>query len=149
MPKGFYIRTKIHRKLISGGLKGRKLTKEHKEAIGASLLGKKHTEEHVINVVIGRLKYPGLNRHDRYLRSNYGITEIQYNELLKSQNEVCAICHKPETGKRNKRLCVDHNHSTGKIRGLLCNKCNVILGQYNDDKEVFLRIYSYLKDSEI
>lgn len=57
----------------------------------------------------------------------HSMTEEQYNNLLKSQNNVCAICGKPERRKRDGRvvfLSVDHNHKTGKNRGLLCTSCN-------------------------
>jgi hypothetical protein len=61
----------------------------------------------------------------------YGITLEQYDEMFTKQNGVCAICGKPETGKNQHgvvRLSVDHNHSTGEVRGLLCTRCNKHLG---------------------
>lgn len=73
--------------------------------------------------------------------NTYGINEIQYSEMLTSQNNVCAICKKKET-KRD--LHVDHDHVTGKVRGLLCGKCNAALGMVNDDKEILMRMYKYL-----
>lgn len=60
------------------------------------------------------------NKRNSYLLKKYGITEGQYLDLLKKQKGVCAICKKPP--KIN--LCVDHNHSTLEIRGLLCSFCN-------------------------
>lgn len=63
------------------------------------------------------------------------------------QNGVCAICSEPETRKMKgtpAALCVDHNHETGEIRGLLCNRCNRTIGLLEDDPEFFKRAYDYL-----
>lgn|SRR5574343_135257 len=68
----------------------------------------------------------------KHLIRNYGITYIQYESMLKNQNNVCKICKNPESLKLRKRinkLAVDHCHKTGKIRGLLCFKCNVSLAR--------------------
>ena len=60
---------------------------------------------------------------DTYLQTNYGITLEDYNFLLENQNEKCKICNNEcPTGKS---LAVDHNHETGKVRGLLCKNCNI------------------------
>lgn len=72
------------------------------------------------------------------LVARFGINKFQYLELLEKQNGVCAICGRHETihdkhSTAIKLLCVDHDHKTHKIRGLLCNKCNVSLGNFNDD----------------
>jgi len=62
----------------------------------------------------------------------YGITHQDYEEMLKAQGGLCAICRKADTkSKRRSKwmpLCVDHDHGTGKVRGLLCHPCNVGLG---------------------
>lgn len=59
------------------------------------------------------------------LKKKYNMTVDQYNSMLKSQNGKCAIC-----GNTSERaLAVDHNHETGKVRGLLCLQCNVHLGR--------------------
>jgi len=70
------------------------------------------------------------------LHRKYNLTVKQYELMLKSQNEVCAICSKIQTRKRKdkiRRLCVDHCHKTGKIRGLLCHKCNIRLRELEDE----------------
>lgn len=72
----------------------------------------------------------------------YGITLEQYNEKLLNQNNVCAICQSPP-GK--KRLAVDHNHTTGAVRDLLCIKCNTGLGLVNDNIELLKKLIEYLK----
>lgn len=68
------------------------------------------------------------------LKYKYGITKEDYNKLFKEQNGKCAICGKHQIDL-NVRLCVDHNHLTGAIRGLLCMKCNYSLGHYESIKE--------------
>lgn len=60
------------------------------------------------------------------LKSRYGISKEEYEELVAAQNGVCAICANP--CKTGQRLVVDHNHTTGKNRGLLCKSCNLHLG---------------------
>jgi Autographiviridae endonuclease VII len=74
----------------------------------------------------------------------YGITSDNYDELLESQNGVCAICGGHPKGKK-RRLCIDHDHNTGKIRGLLCNECNVALGAAKDSESVLVRMINYLR----
>ncbi len=85
------------------------------------------------------------------LKSLYGITLKEYNKMFDDQGGRCAICESPETGTNQygtKRLAVDHNHNDGKVRQLLCEKCNRALGLLNDDLEVILKAYEYLKKHE-
>lgn len=79
---------------------------------------------------------------DRYLRT-YGISEEEYNILFNSQNGKCKICHCVS----NRKLSVDHSHSTGKIRGLLCHNCNVGLGHFKDDPILLQTALEYLNAS--
>ncbi len=65
------------------------------------------------------------------LVKNYGITSEDYNRLLKEQNNRCSICRK-SLEEQSKKLAVDHNHQTNKIRGLLCINCNLGLGNFQD-----------------
>ena len=64
----------------------------------------------------------------RHLRTRYGQTLLEYNLMVQAQKGVCAICKSFAPTKIHPRLCVDHDHSTGKVRGLLCNNCNAGLG---------------------
>lgn len=77
------------------------------------------------------------------LKRLYGITLEQYAEMFSEQGEVCAIC-KAECGTK-KSLSVDHDHATGKVRGLLCNGCNTSLGQFKDSQILLQRAIEYLK----
>src|ERR1019366_1751148 len=82
------------------------------------------------------------------LMKNYGITLVQYKEMLQEQNSCCAICNKPETRTRNGKLTmlsVDHNHTTGEVRGLLCNKCNTLIGYANEDAKILEASLKYLE----
>ena len=69
-----------------------------------------------------------------------GITPEQYNTLLQKQNGVCAICK--QTCSR--ALAADHCHTTGKVRGLLCNNCNRGLGHFKDSRELLETASAYL-----
>lgn len=77
------------------------------------------------------------------LKINYGITIEQYEQLLFEQKECCAICNKKQVND-TRRLDIDHNHITGKVRGLLCSKCNTALGLLNEDLELFNKAANYL-----
>jgi hypothetical protein len=77
------------------------------------------------------------------LKRNYGITLQEHQEMYENQGGRCAICKKEGDGKW-KKLCVDHNHETGKVRQLLCRRCNMILGQAYDDTSLFSEMILYL-----
>jgi hypothetical protein len=77
------------------------------------------------------------------LKLKYGITPEDYNFMLEGQNNVCAICDKPEV--QNKRMAVDHCHETGKVRGLLCSMCNTAIGKLNDDPNLLDKAAKYLR----
>lgn len=84
------------------------------------------------------------------LKYNYGLTLLQYETILKSQEGVCVICGLPETKKyRGKIIClaVDHDHKTGKIRGLLCSRCNTAIGLAKDDPQILRNMAKYLERS--
>lgn len=77
-------------------------------------------------------------------KARYGVTPSQYDKLLQFQNYKCAICERTET---KRPMVVDHCHKTGKIRGLLCDGCNIILGRFNDDEEIFKKAIAYLRET--
>ena len=74
----------------------------------------------------------------------HGLSIADYDELLEKQDGVCAICGKPETYKENQNLAVDHDHETGRVRGLLCRKCNLGIGQLQDDPSLLWKALEYL-----
>lgn len=82
------------------------------------------------------------------LMKKYGITLEHYEQLYSTQNGCCALCDKPETIKLNanfktNKLAVDHCHKTNKIRGLLCFRCNIALGQI-DKENLASKLPAYL-----
>ena len=86
------------------------------------------------------------------LKSKYGITFDQYNEMLAKQNGVCAICKQPEVStlkQKIKLLSVDHSHSTGNVRALLCTNCNMILGKAHEDTNLLLKCVDNLNKHAI
>jgi len=76
-----------------------------------------------------------------------GITSKQYDQMFKDQNGVCVICGKPETITHKgtlKRLCIDHDHITGKVRRLLCHNCNCAIGLLDDNPERIIAAANYI-----
>ena len=73
----------------------------------------------------------------------YGITQEDYDVMLRAQGGVCKICGQKESVDRFP-LAVDHDHKTGKVRGLLCGSCNTGLGKFNDDPDLLLKAMKYL-----
>lgn len=73
------------------------------------------------------------------LATKYNMTPEQFDALLLSQGNVCAIC-----SSRRKSMCVDHSHSTGEVRGILCRSCNAMLGQVGDDVAILARAIQYV-----
>jgi hypothetical protein len=90
------------------------------------------------------------NRRKWKLKRKYGIELEWYEALFNAQGGVCAICGKAETeiGSYGPilNLSVDHDHSTGKVRGLLCTQCNRGLGVFRDDPAVLVKAAKYLLD---
>ena len=84
---------------------------------------------------------------DYDLKRQYGIDLKEYERLFSLQNGKCAICEKhiSEINKKHKKhLCVDHNHQTGKVRGLVCDKCNRGLGLFCDSEIILHKAIKYL-----
>ena len=79
----------------------------------------------------------------QHIRRKYKISVEEYNNLFESCQGRCSICNVRQT-ECKKKLAVDHNHTDGKIRGLLCSQCNVGLGMFNDDPNLLLKAIEYL-----
>lgn len=83
---------------------------------------------------------------DNALRSKYGIGVTERAELEAAQGGLCAICQsKPGMGKK---LFVDHNHSSGKVRGLLCAHCNTVIGYARESTAILYATAAYLRGHE-
>ena len=92
-------------------------------------------------------KHAEYNRTSRLTRK-YGITVEEYDKMFYLQQGCCAICGNPETNLLHgqpRRLAVDHNHSTGEVRALLCTKCNALLGYADEDSEILSKAIEYLE----
>lgn len=77
----------------------------------------------------------------RQLYRHYKISHADYNAMLAAQSGVCAVCGSAPNGKR---LFVDHDHATGRVRGLLCHCCNMALGYAKEDINILLALARYL-----
>jgi hypothetical protein len=85
-----------------------------------------------------------------FLRRDFGITAKQYDAMLQAQDGLCAVCGKPESVKQKgkvQRLSVDHCHKTSKVRGLVCNACNHMLGKAYDNPDVLEAGARYLREN--
>lgn len=83
-------------------------------------------------------------RKNSKLKYDFGITLEQYNQMIANQRGVCAICKKPFSDKTPH---VDHCHKTGKIRGIVHPRCNLLLGMAGDDVELLQQCIIYLKET--
>ena len=82
----------------------------------------------------------------RRLRKEFNLDFYEYDVMFTKQKGVCAICFGVEPDKRfTPRLCVDHNHTTNRVRGLLCSYCNRGLGQFKDSTTLLLLALKYLR----
>lgn len=81
---------------------------------------------------------------DEWRNWKYGLTPEDHARMLEAQGYVCALCGKPPKGRQ---LAVDHDHSTGVVRGLLCSPCNTGLGKLGDSIEGLERALAYLRRS--
>ena len=87
------------------------------------------------------IKYYARGREQTLVRK-YGVTQAKYEEMLEKQNGGCGIC---DAKPMKRALCVDHDHKTGVVRGLLCRSCNQALGKFGDSVESLRRVMHYLE----
>jgi|TARA_R110000822_G_scaffold108650_1_gene238211 hypothetical protein len=90
--------------------------------------------------------WSGLEREDNIMRKQYGISTEQFAELLEFQGGGCAICAKPIENIR-RRMNIDHDHETNKVRGILCTGCNTGIGHLGDNTEGLKRALYYLENT--
>ena len=80
------------------------------------------------------------------LKNTYGLTPEQYDVMLEAQGSCCAICDAKKPGGRTKLFFIDHCHTTGKVRGLLCMRCNTGLGLFLDNPRFLSKAIDYLRE---
>jgi hypothetical protein len=102
----------------------------------------KHREKRLAENKAYRDANPDKRKNSR-LRYSFGISLEEYNDMLKAQGGVCAICSK--LCKSGRYLAVDHDHVTGKVRALLCSNCNILVGHLQDSQDLVYRLLDYLK----
>lgn len=81
---------------------------------------------------------------DNQLRIKYGISLEEYNKKKEENNNCCEICGKHESDF-SRRMCVDHNHHTNEVRGIICHHCNTALGHVFEDETILLTMINYLR----
>lgn len=101
-----------------------------------------NVEKYKIKAAAYRKKNPDKLKNNE-LKRKYGITLEHFNEMYTNQNGCCAICG-DHTDAFSRSLHVDHCHTTGKIRGLLCVNCNTAIGKLKDDVSIVLKAAAYL-----
>lgn len=156
-----------HKKVVNKR-KSDKYRAFRKEEIAARRKGNRAGEEkkriekhgmHPMNVAgtDAYIKYRTSEKYRRtsanaHLRRTYGITYDAYLEMLAKQGGVCKICGKAmartrKTGVLRLPLFVDHNHKTGRVRGLLCSPCNTGVGMFQESEELMNKAIAYLKEN--
>ena len=87
-------------------------------------------------------------KHQRMYK--YGLNEESYNKMVELCNNSCEICEKPFANEtRYTTSCVDHNHNTNHVRGLLCHQCNKALGGFKDNIDLIKKAIIYLENKDI
>ena len=125
--------------------KAKKWNSSNKEAHAGH--ERKHRTNNKDDVKANKAKYVKNNPKnvkESQLKVKYNMTLAQFEEMSKHQNDACAICNTPKS-QLIRDLCVDHNHITNKVRGLLCDPCNKALGFIRDNPKVAIKMAEYLE----
>lgn len=81
----------------------------------------------------------------KHLKAKFGLTPEDYQKMSEDQNGVCAICKVRSTDRKGYSLPVDHCHTTGQVRGLLCDYCNQGIGSFQDNPDLLMEAIKYLE----
>jgi hypothetical protein len=104
---------------------------------------KKHYKEHTEVYAAYRKERTSVNNRAAHLMSRYGITVVEYAAMFTAQEGVCLICKRPP---KKRPLHVDHDHKTGKIRGLLCFRCNYGLSWFGHNSQTLQNASQYIEN---
>jgi hypothetical protein len=107
---------------------------------------KRYRETHPERAKASNNKWRRKNPHKvrlHKIKQLYGLSKREYEALLLEQQGRCAICHVEDS------LVVDHSHSTGAVRGLLCHACNTALGLMRDDPDVLCTAAAYIERTKL
>lgn len=99
----------------------------------------------------GREKYkpPEPIKWAKHIQRTYGLSVSEFDAMFAAQGGVCAICRQECNRSSSTRLCVDHNHATAKVRGLLCFQCNVGLGKFKDTPSLLRTAADYIEMADL
>jgi len=133
------------RKIANDSYKKRKESISERRKQLRALNPEKHKESVKNTKLKNSVHYQNLNKLASWRRAGMkNMTIEKYEKMFELQKECCAICNIHQS-KLKKKLFVDHDHTTGKVRGLLCPQCNSVLGYVNDSIEVLVKMIGYLK----
>lgn len=93
----------------------------------------------------GKKKYNSKKARQKILRLKYGLTQKDYEKILRKQDNKCAICGTKEPKGRYHIFHIDHCHKTSKVRGLLCSACNQALGKFKDNPKILREAANYIE----
>jgi len=116
------------------------VTRDERLAYGKSYYRKNRTEM----LERAKSRYDHEENHAYQINLRYGVTKEEYASLLKAQGEECAICENRTSNRRTKKLSIDHDHETKETRGLLCAKCNLIIGLCGENADILINAANYL-----
>ena len=105
-----------------------------------------YRKKHLINVKKYYENNPDIRLNQRMRR--FGITAQDYKNMIEKQDYKCAICGSEIGDSLGNRLYVDHNHKTGKVRGLLCSECNFGIGKFKDNISILKKAVKYLEEND-
>lgn len=109
-----------------------------KRAAWAREWNRRHRAENTARGAAWRAKHPWYSRY-------YGLTPDEYAAIVRAQAGLCAICCQPLPETPGRDLNIDHDHATGRVRGVLCGTCNRGLGQFKDSIELLEAAINYLR----
>ena len=139
VPPTAYERTKSWR--LRNPEKVKELNKKYRDKPENKAKKKEYNKKHKVKLAEQRKE--ARTYYKSRLKTKYGITLQDYDTMLAKQNYSCAICGKNESEQKH-RLSVDHNHTTGEIRGLLCVNCNHGIGKLGDSIDMLQKAIKYL-----
>lgn len=122
-------------------------TRKYRQSVKGAAFFARYREEHREEARAYQREYYTKNQEkarEKSLKKWYGITLADYNQMFADQNGFCLICGVHQSQVK-KTFCVDHDHETGEIRGLLCDQCNKGLGQFEDNPSLLQRAIDYLR----
>lgn len=144
-------------------IRNRKYREQDKEKVNAAgrVIYKRYYKRNHTKILArrrnARLKNPLEHKQRQrasFLKRAYGLSVQEYDQRVADQNGLCAICKRPPQKRKvkrgvAKRLCVDHDHNTNKVRSLLCANCNLVVGHIENNIELVPIMFQYLSNYRV